>query len=157
MSDEAAYLVDMVLPEARYRQWTLTFPWTMRYLMAKDYKLITAILNVAMRILFAYQRRVARKAGHSGAKTAAVVFVQRFGSQDGRYGPSVHEQDLLCPGHYLAIHVPSHSWCKNGQLRENGGGGRSPRPGSAVPGARVLPQRSTCVEREAGSKAEEEG
>ena len=25
MSDEAAYLVDMVLPEAPYRQWTLTF------------------------------------------------------------------------------------------------------------------------------------
>ena len=36
MSDEAAYLADMVLPEAPYRQWTLTFPWTMRYLMAKD-------------------------------------------------------------------------------------------------------------------------
>ena len=53
MSDEAAYLADMVLPEARYRQWTLTFPWTMRYLMAKDYKLITAILGIAMRILFA--------------------------------------------------------------------------------------------------------
>jgi len=26
MSEEAAYLVDMVLPRSRYRQWTFTFP-----------------------------------------------------------------------------------------------------------------------------------
>jgi hypothetical protein len=43
MSDEAAYLVDMVLPEAPYRQWTLTFPFEVRFLMARDHRLITAI------------------------------------------------------------------------------------------------------------------
>jgi len=40
MSDEAAYLVDMVLPEAPYRQWTLTFPFALRLLLARDYKLV---------------------------------------------------------------------------------------------------------------------
>ena len=40
MSDEAAYLVDMVLPEAPYRQWTLTFPFALRFLLARDYKLV---------------------------------------------------------------------------------------------------------------------
>jgi hypothetical protein len=79
MSDEAAYLVDMVLPKARYRQWTVTFPWPLRYLMARDYKVITAMLQIAMRILFAWQRHQAKRAGYPGAKTAAVVFVQRFG------------------------------------------------------------------------------
>ena len=54
MSDEAAYLVDLVLPEAAYRQWTLTFPFAVRFLMAKDHTLITAILGIALRLLFAW-------------------------------------------------------------------------------------------------------
>jgi hypothetical protein len=80
MSDMAAYLVDMVLPKARYRQWTVTFPWPIRYLMAKDYKLITAVLGIVMRVLFAWQRKMAKRDGHRGAKTAAVAFIQRYGS-----------------------------------------------------------------------------
>jgi hypothetical protein len=92
MSDEAAYLVDIVLPEARYRQWTLTFPWPLRFLMARDHKVITAMLRIAMRILFAWQRRQARRAGYRDAKTAAVAFVQRFG---GALNLNVHLHVLL--------------------------------------------------------------
>jgi hypothetical protein len=98
MSDEAAYLVDMVLPEAPYRQWTLTFPFTLRFLLAKDYKLITAVLGIAMRILFAYQRRQARRAGVAGSKNAAVVFVQRFG---GALNCNVHAHALLPDGVFV--------------------------------------------------------
>jgi len=79
MSEEAAYLVDMVLPRSRYRQWTFTFPWRIRRLMARDYKVITDILNLVIRALYAYQRRMARKAGHRNSKCASVTFVQRFG------------------------------------------------------------------------------
>ena len=83
MSEEAAYLVDMVLPQSRYRLWTFTFPWPIRRLMARDYTLITAILNLVIRALSAYQRRMARRAGHRGAPgskcCASVTFVQRFG------------------------------------------------------------------------------
>ncbi len=43
MADQAAYLVDVLLPECDYRQWTLSLPWPIRYQMAKDYKLITAV------------------------------------------------------------------------------------------------------------------
>lgn len=98
MSDEAAYLVDMVLPEAPYRQWTLTFPFAVRFLLARDYKLITAVLGMAMRILFAWQRRQARPAGHAAAKTAAVVFVQRFG---GAMNVNVHAHALLPDGVFV--------------------------------------------------------
>ena len=52
----------MVLPEARYRQWTITFPYTIRYQMAKDYRGISALLGIAMRVLFAWQRRMAKRA-----------------------------------------------------------------------------------------------
>jgi hypothetical protein len=91
MSEEAAYLVDMVLPKSRYRQWTFTFPWPIRRLMARDYTLITAILNLVIRALYAYQRRMARRAGHRGAPgsncCASVTFVQRFG---GALNSNVH-------------------------------------------------------------------
>jgi hypothetical protein len=87
MSEEAAYLVDMVLPQSRYRQWTFTFPWPIRRLMARDYTLITAILNLVIRAIYAYQRRMARRAGHREAKCASVTFVQRFG---GAVNANVH-------------------------------------------------------------------
>ena len=91
MSEEAAYLVDMVLPQSRYRLWTFTFPWPIRRLMARDYTLITAILNLVIRALSAYQRRMARRAGHRGAPgskcCASVTFVQRFG---GALNPNIH-------------------------------------------------------------------
>ena len=92
MSEEAAYLVDMVLPRSRYRQWTFTFPFAIRRLMARDYTLITAILGIVIRALFAYQRRMARRAGHRGAKCASVTFVQRFG---GALNLNVHLHVLL--------------------------------------------------------------
>lgn len=88
MSEEAAFLVDMVLPKSRYRQWTFTFPWPIRRLMARDYTLLTAILTLVIRALYAYQRRMARRAGHRGAKCASVTFVQRaFG---GALNANVH-------------------------------------------------------------------
>jgi len=93
MSEEAAYLVDMVLPKSRYRQWTFTFPFAIRRLMARDYTLITAILGIVIRALFAYQRRMARRAGHRGARCASVTFVQRFG-KDWTDCPIVHQDTL---------------------------------------------------------------
>ncbi len=98
MADEAAYLVDMVLPEAPYRQWTVTFPFALRFLLAKDYKLITAVLGIAMRIIFAWQRRQARREGFAAAKNAAVVFVQRFG---GALNCNVHLHALVPDGVFV--------------------------------------------------------
>ena len=45
MADIAAYLVDQLLPEAGYRQWVLTFPWTLRFRLAVDRKLFSALLS----------------------------------------------------------------------------------------------------------------
>jgi len=87
MSDEAAYLVDLALPRSRYRQWTVTFPWPIRYLMAKDYRLITAVMRIVMQVLFAWQRKMARRAGHRDVRTLAVAFIQRYG---GAINANVH-------------------------------------------------------------------
>jgi hypothetical protein len=92
MSDEAAFLVDSLLPQAPYRQWTLTFPWAVRYQLAKDYTLITKVLRLAMRSLFSWQKHRAKRAGHLGTKSGAVTFVQRFG---GALNLNVHLHVLL--------------------------------------------------------------
>ena len=57
MADIAAYLVDQLLPEAGYRQWVLTFPWTLRFRLAVDRKLFSALISAYLRTLFAWQRR----------------------------------------------------------------------------------------------------
>jgi hypothetical protein len=82
MSDEAAFMVDILLPQSRYRQWTVTFPWHIRYLMARDHKLISAVLRVVMSSIFTLQRQQARRLGvpTRQAKTAGQAMIQRFGS-----------------------------------------------------------------------------
>ncbi len=78
--DTAAWLVDHLLPEAGYRQWVLTFPFTMRFRLAADRQLLTALLGIFLRTLFAWQRRRGRELGIVGGQTGAVTFLQRFGS-----------------------------------------------------------------------------
>jgi hypothetical protein len=44
--------------QRRYRQWILTFPFALRFLLPEDHKLITAVLGIAGRLLLAWQRRL---------------------------------------------------------------------------------------------------
>ena len=77
--DTAAWLVDHLLPEADYRQWVLTFPWTMRFRLAADRRLLTALLRVFLQTLFAWQRRRGRRLGITDGHGGAVTFLQRWG------------------------------------------------------------------------------
>ena len=80
MYETAALLNDTLLPEAGYRQWVLSVPWTLRYMMARDPKLLSMVLDIFLRAIFANQRRRARALGINDPRTGAVTFVQRFGS-----------------------------------------------------------------------------
>lgn len=79
MHDTAAHLVDRVLPHAPYRQWVYSFPKRICLLLARDPTLITAVLRAFLRVLFAWQRRRARKRGIRDGQCGAVIFIQRFG------------------------------------------------------------------------------
>ena len=80
MADTAAHLVDRVLPEVQTRQWVLTLPYTMRFLMAYDAKLITEIHNIFTHAVFAsLRRRAGLSSSGRRAKGGAVTFIQRFG------------------------------------------------------------------------------
>ncbi|MCI0572937.1 MAG: transposase zinc-binding domain-containing protein, partial [Myxococcaceae bacterium] len=76
----AAHLVEKVLPHVPYRQWTLSFPHRVRWALLRDSGLLSDVLTVFLRALFALQRRRARKLGTRSGKTGAVTFQQFFGS-----------------------------------------------------------------------------
>lgn len=83
MSDTAAHLVDHVLPEAPMRQWVLSLPVPLRYLLAWDCELSSAVIGIFMDAVFRHLRRIAKQElglqRLGNASPGAVCNVQRWG------------------------------------------------------------------------------
>ena len=63
------------------RQWVISFPWRLRYLLSLDPRLAREVRKVFLRAVFGfYSRKMAREEGIEGGRTGAVCQVQRFGS-----------------------------------------------------------------------------
>ena len=97
MSDTAAHLVDEVLPDVPVRQWVLSFPFRIRYLLAYDPRLCCAVRRIFVRSVLGFLERRAREQGHIGARSGAVIFVQRFGSA---LNLNLHLHALVIDGTY---------------------------------------------------------
>jgi len=80
MAERAAYLVDHVLPAVPMRQWVLSLPFRLRYLLAWNHELCREVLAVYVHALRGFYRRRARRAGIADGETGAVTAIQRFGS-----------------------------------------------------------------------------
>ncbi|MBI3629049.1 MAG: transposase zinc-binding domain-containing protein [Candidatus Rokubacteria bacterium] len=80
MTERAAHLVDEVLPWVPVRQWVLTVPYRLRYLMAWDHGLSRAVLGVYARVLLDVYARGARERGLRDGRTGTVTVIQRAGS-----------------------------------------------------------------------------
>ena len=52
MAQQAAHLLDHVLPDTPVRQWVLTLPFELRYLCAYDVEACSAIRRIYMQSLF---------------------------------------------------------------------------------------------------------
>ncbi len=75
------YLIDNLLPLAPYRQYVLTFPYSLRYLLAWDADLLSAVHKVVIDRIYRFIRdllgeQFLRKEFFPGS----ITFVQRFGS-----------------------------------------------------------------------------
>ncbi|WP_414639285.1 transposase zinc-binding domain-containing protein [Archangium sp.] len=68
----AVHLVEGVLPHVPYRRWTLSFPHRVRWVLLKEKGLLSDILTLFPRAVFALQRRRARRQGVRGGQTGAV-------------------------------------------------------------------------------------
>jgi len=79
MADSAALLVDEVLPHQPIRQWVLSFPFQLRFLLANNPQAMGKVLGIVNR---AISTHLIKKAGYkkSTAKTGSATYIQRFGS-----------------------------------------------------------------------------
>jgi hypothetical protein len=96
MAERAAHLVDHVFPAVPVRQWVLTVPHRLRYMVAWDHDLCRAVVGVFMRAVLGWLRRRARiEQGIAGGRSGAVAMVQRFGSA---LNVNVHTHALVLDG-----------------------------------------------------------
>src|SRR5690606_24648730 len=79
MVETAALLIDEVLPRQPIRQWVLSLPIALRYLLATRPEVVTQVLGIVYRAISGH---LIRKAGltRASAVTGAVTLIQRFGS-----------------------------------------------------------------------------
>ncbi len=94
MTDSAAFLTDEVLPAKPLRQWVLSLPFALRFLLATDPR-TTSVLGIVYRTISAHILQKARLTA-SGA-TGAVTLIQRFGSA---LNLNVHLHMLVLDGAY---------------------------------------------------------
>jgi len=73
MTEFAARLVDEVLPRVPVRQWVLSLPYRLRYLLAWDHGLARAVLAVYVRVLLGFQRGRARRYGIRDGRSGSVT------------------------------------------------------------------------------------
>jgi hypothetical protein len=79
MTESAARLVDEVLPRVPVRQWVLSLPHRLRYLLAWDHTRARAVLGVSARVLLGFHRHRARRYGIRDGRSGCVTVIQRFG------------------------------------------------------------------------------
>jgi hypothetical protein len=79
MAETAAHLVDHVIPRVPVRQWVLSFPIPLRFLLAAHPHLLSPVLQVVNRAISTF---LIKQAGlkRTEAQTGAVTLIQRFGS-----------------------------------------------------------------------------
>jgi Putative transposase len=96
MAESAALLVDEVLPRVPIRQWVLSVPFALRYLLATRPEVLTQVLGIVYRAISGH---LIAKAGLScaSAATGAVTLIQRFGSA---LNLNVHFHMLMPDGVY---------------------------------------------------------
>ncbi len=95
MTERAADLVDRVLPRVPVRQWVLSLPHRLRYLLAWDHGLCRAVLLVFIRALLDLYHRQARQRGVGQGHTGTLTVIQRFG---GGLNLNVHFHTLALDG-----------------------------------------------------------
>jgi hypothetical protein len=100
MAERAAHLVDDVFPIVQVRQWVLSLPHRLRYVLAWDHALCRAVSGVFVRAVLGLLRRRARQAGVPGGRGGAVAIVQRFGAA---LNLNVHIHALVLDGVYVEV------------------------------------------------------
>ena len=100
MAEAAAHLVDHVLPEVPIRQWVLSLPHSIRFLIARHPDLNRLVRGIFVRAVQSFYQRRARDHGRPGGRGGAVVCTQRF---DSALRLDVHFHALVLDGVYTGF------------------------------------------------------
>ncbi len=95
MNGEAHHIINNVLPEVTTRQWVLSFPFKIRFLLAYNPKLTNKLLNIFIKAIESFQ---IKRSKIKTAKIGAVTFIQRFGSA---LNLNVHFHTLITDGVFI--------------------------------------------------------
>ena len=95
MNDGAAHLIDHVIPDVPIRQWVISFPFQMRYLLAYRPNLQSTVLSIWIRLISSFYKKKAKQRGILSSDTGAVTVIQRFG---GALNLNVHFHTLFADG-----------------------------------------------------------
>ncbi len=99
MAESAAHLVDEVFPREGVRQWVLSFPMPIRFILARNPRIQSRCLTIVHRALSAYLCRKAKRQGlQAPIQPGAVTLIQRFG---GSLNLNVHYHMLFLEGGYF--------------------------------------------------------
>ena len=117
MAETASHLTDKVFPRKPMRQWVLTFPFQLRFLFARDPKVMGEVLGLVNTTLCSFLIKKAGLTKKSGARTGSLTFIQRFG---GSLNLNIHFHTLFLDGVYIRVHTEMHKlfadtqyWIKN--------------------------------------------
>jgi len=106
MAEVAAHLVDHVFPEVPVRQWVLSLPPRVRYLLARHPDLCREVRGIFARAVQSFYCRRARAEGDVGGRCGSVVQIQRF---DAAIRLDVHMHGLFLDGVYTCTPVLTHT------------------------------------------------
>jgi hypothetical protein len=99
MAESAAHLVDEVFPRVGVRQWVLSFPMPIRFILAKDRELQARCLTIVHRAITTYFCKKAKRQGlRASLQPGSVTLIQRFG---GSLNLNVHYHMLFLEGGYF--------------------------------------------------------
>ncbi len=99
MTALTAHMVDQVFPPVPVRQWVLSLPHRVRYLLAWDHDLCRAVTGVFVRAVMGCLRDRAARCGVAEGRSGAVAIVQRFGAA---LNLNVHIHALVLDGVFVA-------------------------------------------------------
>ncbi len=98
MADTAAHLVDKVLPHVPVRQWVLSVPRQIRYILARDAGLLSKAVGIFVEEVFRDLRRRGKKRFKGKGLAGAVTGIHRQGNS---LNVNIHAHTLALDGLYV--------------------------------------------------------
>ena len=98
MADTAKHLVEEVIPNVAVRQWVLSMPFKLRFILSSDQKLLNSVLQIFHRAISTHYKRKAKRKKYMNPQTGSITSIQRFG---GSVNLNIHFHSIYMDGVYI--------------------------------------------------------